>query len=264
VRKPSTLATLIATGAAAFGAGTIPALASGAATDTTTGTTTTAATTTTTTTTTTTAAQAPAATTGGASQLTATGAELNGVVNPEGHSTTYFFQYGPTTGYGLQTPPAIAGSGTGAVAVQRQISALTANGTYHYRLVAQSSAGTTYGADQTLSLAPTPSRVTFMGHMGFVSPGDVIGVEAGCFGGSSPCVGHVTMSVAGTNTVIGQRDFSIPADSGGFQNIKISPYGASLLKRNGVWKLMQVEVDVTTTAGQTISEPMSLARWVWH
>jgi hypothetical protein len=210
------------------------------------------------------AAPAPAVTTGQGYELSSTSARVNGIVNPQGQSTSYMFQYGPTTSYGLQTSPASAGSGSGDVAVHQTLSGLTADGTYHYRLVAHSSAGTNYGSDQTVSLAPAASQVAFMGHMGFVSPGDVIGVEAGCFGGDTTCTGQVTMTVVGTNTVIGQTRFSIPAHSGGFQNLKISPYGASLLTHNGVWKLMQVEVNVTTTSGQSISEPMSLARWVWH
>lgn len=210
------------------------------------------------------ATPAPAATTGQGHELTATSARVNGIVNPQGQATTYIFEYGPTTSYGLQTAPASAGSDAGNVAVHHTLSGLTANGTYHYRLVAHSSAGTTYGSDQTISLAPAVSQVAFMGHMGFVSPGDVIGVEAGCFGGDTICTGQVTMSVVGAHTVIGQTNFSIPAHSGGFENLKLSPNGAALLKNNGVWRLLQVEVNVTTTSGQSISEPMSLARWVWH
>ena len=207
---------------------------------------------------------APAVTTGDGLELTSASAQVNGVVNPQGLATSYFFQYGPTTSYGLQTSPATVGSAAGNIAVNQTLSGLTANGAYHFRLVAHSSAGTSYGADHTFTLAPAASHVAFMGHMGFVSPGDVIGVEAGCFGGETTCTGQVTMTVAGTNVVIGQRTFAIPPASGGFQNLKISPYGASLLAHNGVWRLLQVEVNVTTTSGQSISEPMSLARWIWH
>jgi hypothetical protein len=140
------------------------------------------------------AAPAPAVTTGQGHALSATSARVNGIVNPQGQSTTYIFQYGATTSYGLQTSPASAGSSTGDVAVHKTLSGLTPNGTYHYRLVAHSSSGTNYGSDQTVSLAPAVSQVAFMGHMGFVSPGDVIGVEAGCFGGDTTCTGQVTMT----------------------------------------------------------------------
>ena len=64
--------------------------------------------------------------------------------------------------------------------------------------------------------------------------------------------------------VIGQRDFSIAPNSGGFQNIGISSFGKQLLRGNRVWHLLAVDVNVTTTAGQRTSQVMHLARWVWH
>ena len=210
------------------------------------------------------AATPPVVTTGNGFELSTTSAQVNGVVDPQGQATNYTFEYGTTTGYGLQTQPTGAGSGTGDVAVHETLGDLTPNATYHYRLVAKSSAGTTDGADHTFTLAPTASQVAFMGRMGFVSPGHVIGVEAGCFGGGTTCTGQVTMSPVGSDTVIGETDFTIPAHTGGFQNLKITPYGASLLTHNGVWRLLQVDVHVTTSTGQSISERMSLARWVWH
>ena len=101
-----------------------------------------------------------------------------------------------------------------------------------------------------------------MGRMGFVSPGGIIGVEAGCFGGTTTCNGHVTMSHNGV--VIGQRNFSIAPSSGGFQNIGLSSFGKSLLRFNRVFALLKVSVNVTTTTGQRTQQVMALARWVWH
>lgn len=205
----------------------------------------------------------PVVSTGTPSSVHKTSAVLNGTVNPQGNSTTYFFQYGTSTGYGLQTGPANAGSGTSVVAVHAYIAGLSTNTVYHYRLVAQSSGGTAYGADETVAVGETGSHVVFMGRMGFVSPGRVIGVEAGCFGGSTNCAGHVTISHNGI--VIGQRNFNISPDSGGFQNIEISPQGEQMLASyNGVFHLLPVTISVTEANGQKISEVMHLARWVWH
>ena len=89
----------------------------------------------------------PSATTNSASSITTRSAQLNGSVNPNGISTTYYFQYGTTTSYGTNTSSTSAGSGTSSVSVNATIDYLTAGTTYHYRLVATNSVGTTYGSD---------------------------------------------------------------------------------------------------------------------
>lgn len=206
----------------------------------------------------------PTASTGAASQLSDTSVRVNGSLNPKGQATTYYFQYGTTTGYGLQTRPLDAGSGTGNEAVHAVLGGLTPRTTYHYRLVAQDAGGPAYGTDHTVVVGPAQSHVSFMGHMGFVSPGGIIGVEAGCFGGATSCQGHVTMSTVHGGTVLGQRNFYIPARTGGFQNVGINATGKQLLKQNRVWHLLQVDVRVSTTSGQSLSQTMTLARWVWR
>jgi len=40
-----------------------------------------------------------------ASHVTNTGARLNGIVNPDGLSTTYYFEWGTTASYGNTTLP---------------------------------------------------------------------------------------------------------------------------------------------------------------
>jgi hypothetical protein len=205
----------------------------------------------------------PSATTGSASDVGQSSATLSGTVDPNGQSTTYYFQYGTTTSYGTQTTPGKVGSGTTPVGVHQAIFGLSPNTTYHYRLVAQSSAGTTDGADQTLTTTSTaPSQAAVLGHEGFVSPGRIVGVELGCFHGTTPCTGHLTMSHAGTT--IAQRDYSIAPDSGGFQNMELNSTGQSDLGSNGVFHLLPVTVTATQTGGGTLSFVIHLARWVWH
>jgi hypothetical protein len=202
----------------------------------------------------------PAVTSGAASRITHSSAGVTGVVNPEGQATTYSFRYGTTTAYGLQTSPSSVGSGTTPVAVHGTLYGLTANTTYHYQLVAQNAGGTSYGADQTL--VTSSSEAVVLGHEGFVSPGHVVGVELGCFHGTSTCTGRLTMSHDGT--VIGQRDYSIPAGSGGFQNMVLSSAGQQLLGQNSTFNLLPVTVTATGSTGQTLSFVIHLARWVWH
>ena len=98
----------------------------------------------------------PEANTGLAAAIDATSAVLNGTVSPNGLTTTYYFEYGTTTAYGLVT----ASRTTDADAsVSETVGGLSADTTYHYRLVATNSSGTSYGPDrsfQTASTDPAP------------------------------------------------------------------------------------------------------------
>ena len=131
----------------------------GATTTTTTTTTTSSSssTSTTTTTTTTVAPKPPSASTGAASSVSFDSATLAGTVNPNGVQTAYYFQYGESSGYGIQTSEASAGAGTANESVSASVSGLAASKTYHFRLVAVSTAGTTDGPDQTFTTAATPA-----------------------------------------------------------------------------------------------------------
>jgi hypothetical protein len=106
---------------------------------------------------------APVATTNAAANITASGATLNGSVNPEGQSTTYQFDYGTTTGYGtsVPSPAASAGSGTAAVNESQAVSGLQPSTTYHYRVEATNAATTSYGPDRTFTTSPTGKAVRF-------------------------------------------------------------------------------------------------------
>ena len=90
---------------------------------------------------------APAVVTGAASHVTSTTASLNAMVNPEGLATSWYFQFGPTAGYGTKTATKSLAPGPIDVAVTSAVANLTAQATYHYRVVASSSAGKTYGTD---------------------------------------------------------------------------------------------------------------------
>jgi len=106
------------------------------------------------------ATTAPAATTLAPSLISGTSAVLNATVNPNSTTTTYAFQYGPTTNYGLQTATAAAGSGTSAASVHATVSGLISNTPYHFRVVATSATGTTAGADVTFTTGKTPPTAT--------------------------------------------------------------------------------------------------------
>jgi hypothetical protein len=89
----------------------------------------------------------PTVATGGASHVRGSSATLDGIVNPHGLATTYFFQYGPSVAYGSQTKAASLAAGYTRVKVGQAVTGFR-NGE-HYRLVATNSAGTALGHDRT-------------------------------------------------------------------------------------------------------------------
>jgi PKD repeat protein len=89
--------------------------------------------------------------------VSAHGATIAGGIYRNGLDTGWSIQYGTTTSYGLQTAPIDVGAGSAPVAVTGYLSQLTPGTTYHYRLVAQNSKGTTVGYDYTLTTQPAPA-----------------------------------------------------------------------------------------------------------
>ncbi len=106
------------------------------------------------------AASAPAASTGKASAAPQT-ATVSGTINPRGVPTAFYFRVGLTKAYGARTPTTDAGSGTTGRLVSAALSGLRPNSTYHYQLVAFSTAGTTRGADRTFKTPQVPTTLTF-------------------------------------------------------------------------------------------------------
>ncbi|HUZ29629.1 MAG TPA: hypothetical protein VMU90_10335 [Solirubrobacteraceae bacterium] len=102
------------------------------------------------------AASSPTVVTSSATHVGQTSAVLNGTVNPNGSSTTYFFQWGLTNAYGVNGKAHAAGSGTKAVTVHDTASPLIPGTVYHFRLVASSRFGITSGADRTFKTAGNP------------------------------------------------------------------------------------------------------------
>ena len=107
---------------------------------------------------------APVATTNPATFIATFSATLNALLDPHGLPTSVHFQYGTTPSYGLTTAPQNR-SGNTFQAIGANVSGLTANTLYHFRVVASNGASTTMGGDRTLTtLTPTgPPVVTTNG-----------------------------------------------------------------------------------------------------
>ena len=113
-------------------------------------------------------------------------ATLQGTVDPQGFETTYRFEYGTTTSYGTNVPVPNHYVGFGNVGVKaiQEATGLTTNTTYHYRLVATSSAGTGYGEDRTFrTAAPTVTGIS--PNSGPASGGTTVTISGTGFAGVS-------------------------------------------------------------------------------
>jgi Concanavalin A-like lectin/glucanases superfamily/Calcineurin-like phosphoesterase len=100
----------------------------------------------------------PAASTGDVGSIAPTSAKVLGTVNPKDQTTSYSFQYGSTTSYGLSTTATqVAPTDNIGHEVVASLSGLAASRAYHYRVVATNGAGTTYGQDRTFTTARAAS-----------------------------------------------------------------------------------------------------------
>lgn len=95
------------------------------------------------------------------SNLSSTGATLNGIINPNGLSTTVTFEYGTSTSYdstvtARQSPV----SGIGISNVCADIKGLTIGKIYHFRVIAENSHWTVYGCDNEFEYGYPPSVKT--------------------------------------------------------------------------------------------------------
>jgi hypothetical protein len=139
-----------------------------------------------------------------ASGVTGSGATLNGTLSPDGWETTYHFEYGPTVSYGttVPIPNASAGSETTPEKVTYTIGALHSETTYHYRLVATSSGGTTYGEDHTFTTARAWSVVPTPNPSG-ATESSLESVS--CFSATACSAAGSDKNSAGTRVTLGER-----------------------------------------------------------
>jgi Bacterial Ig-like domain (group 1) len=103
----------------------------------------------------------PIVATGPASEVTATAATLNGTLNPNGATVERCnFQYGPSASYGqFQSCASFQSSGSSPEGVSAMHLKLTPDTTYHFRLLADSANGPSYGEPQSFKTPETQSKL---------------------------------------------------------------------------------------------------------
>ncbi len=132
----------------------------------------------------------PSITGANATGLTATSADLNAQINPNGSDTSYRFEWGTSMAYGtsVPVPDADIGSGTGSVAVTTHLAGLSANATYHWRVIASNPSGTTTGVDHTFVYETNGGGLPDNRAYEMVSPPQKNGAVLGTLFGSNPSV----------------------------------------------------------------------------
>jgi hypothetical protein len=148
------------------------------------------------------AALPPTASTGHAREVSYGSALLTGSVNPRGTDTSYYFQYGPTKAYGGQSAIADAGAGIHTVPVTIAVAGLQPLTVYHFRLVAVSAGGVTFGADRSLLTTKVPLSLAILS-----SPNPVL------FGGTAVVQGTLSGTGNANRAVVLQVNL-LPAAAG--------------------------------------------------
>lgn len=153
----------------------------------------------------------PAVHTAAPGSVTGTTVTLSGTVDPVGHSTSWYFEFGTTAAYGTKTASQSVGSSGGAHTVAVPIAGLMPGTTYHVQLVATNSSGTNGGGDVTfttagpaVTLAASSATIVHGQHVtvrGRVAGGQAnarVAVYASRNGGSFTAVATVLTGVDGT------------------------------------------------------------------
>jgi hypothetical protein len=176
-------------------------------------------------------AAASAVSTSKADQITAESARLRGTVNPKGHPTTWYFEYGKTTNYGAKSTNQDAGNGTKGRGVTVTLAGLKPLTTYHFRLVAFSTDGTTRSADKSFKTPQLPTTSTINVAPNPVTFGEPVLVTGNLTG---PSVGGKQVALQGnafpfTNPFTQLGNAVVTTDTGGY-NFVIPAIGTTQLR----------------------------------
>jgi subtilisin family serine protease len=162
--------------------------------------------------------QPPTVTAGTATNVTSGSATINGTVKPNSATTSYYFEWGTSTSYGTSNPlsPASVGQGTSDIAVTFNLTGLTPNTLYHYRLVAVNSEGITYGADGTFTTpcAFTVSPVTQIASYSSGSYSATVTANNGCNWTAIPNDNWITVNSGTNGTGNGTVTYTLSANPG--------------------------------------------------
>jgi hypothetical protein len=84
---------------------------------------------------------------------------VTGTVNANGTASSWWVEYGPSTGYGLKSAPVAIGATNNDIDVGANLTGLASGTLYHARIVISNANGTTPGDDVTFTTAGTPGSI---------------------------------------------------------------------------------------------------------
>jgi hypothetical protein len=194
----------------------------------------------------------PSVTEAEATSVTATSAVLQAEIDPKGADTKYHFEWGPTTSYSntVPIPDGVIPASAGKTEVSAVIEGLSANKTYHWRIVASNENGSTTTTDQTFvfdtlssglpdgrayeMVTPPSKNAALIGGVFLGTPPQVaddgaalMAASIQCFAGSESCV--ATRQNEG-------EPYLFSRTSGGWQTTALAP-PASQYATNSTWML---------------------------
>jgi hypothetical protein len=200
---------------------------------------------------------APSVVTGGAKQVRLDGATLNGTVTPNTHATSYRFEYGDTTDYGSSTAAKQLPAGNALVPVAIPVSGLEPGHSYHFRLAATNSAGTTFGLDGSFRTKKDPWPGVRIGAQTVTVKKGKARVLVSCPKGKGGACGKGTLKLG----PYGKKKLSLKAGQKKRLKVKLNTKGRRKLSRKHQFKVKAsvVAFDVfgtkrTTHAGVTLRQ----------
>jgi hypothetical protein len=136
-------------------------------------------------------------------------ATLGAGVDPHLLDTTWWIEYGRTSGYGSRTAPqALSGTTPASASVRATLAKLTANTIYHFRVVATNSAGQGQGADAIFKTAPDVTKPAVTLKVARQRLGSRLAYRLRC---SERCTG--TIKLTARRRLIGKAKVAQPARS---------------------------------------------------
>jgi hypothetical protein len=169
---------------------------------------------------------APIVTSNDATFITTIAATLNGSVNANNASTAVTFDYGLTTSYGTNvtaTPSTV--TGTSATAVSYDLSGLTPNTTYHFRVNGVNAGGTTNGNDLTFTTLALPTITAISPASGSLDGGTTVTITGTNLTGATAVMFGTT---AATNyNVVSDTEITAtsPAGAAGAVDVTVTAAG---------------------------------------